>query len=267
MSISSVRCFPKSDLLSGRLVLDETKEELSWPLCIVAVVSSTAIYPVVFTVALVAECYLFANLCYHNYKHWKVERKLKDMSNEKGDELSKYLSLRRVTKLTNRQDKQKVAMEKALNCEKETSKDSLSQSQMIKDVKSNYEDIKSDYENAIDSDKYIHACRLAFVEDKVKIIRQYERTQAELRAISSLESTPQIKDWKLKRLKFSKIKHELNAKVDKSFLSNLMMVQIPIIGMIWLARSKSTKAYLEKSPDLLGEYDQLISANSWLKPY
>jgi len=254
-------CIPKSDCLTGKLLLEEDKETIPYIADLAYLGLSTVFYPALFAISLIAELYLLYDLHKLKQKSQKIDRKIAMLTNASDDEIS-TLKLERTSKLLTRLLEQKATVEKINGIFK--SYDPLSQA-LIDKVKHCYTIAKTKANLSSATSK--EQSQLLAWEKNVKWVRAYERTDEEMSKAYYFLPYSEVKKVMLDRLKFSKTRNQIAQLIDTHYLSFLLKCQIPIIGLIYQVHSGyTTRTALEQTPEV-AEYHKALAKYSWLKPY
>lgn len=260
MSYYALSCFPTADCLDGSLVLNENRESLPLFGDVVLVLGSTLLYPALLATTALSELYLAVDWSIHKYKHWSLEKRITKI--ESDPDGIKALKNQRLKKLEKRKAKQEAEKVKTLDSVRKIRPD-LQENALIEEIKEEYKKVRQTKESSSLSDI---SARI-FWEEKLKVIRAYERTVNEIECYNSLSADDDVRQIFLEKYKFLQLRYQLNQHIDCHYLRNLLIIQIPIIGLIYLSHSKYTaKTSLEKT-DLVGEYNSSIKERTWFKPY
>ena len=228
------------------------------------VVANTVTYPVMFALSALAQLYLGINWSIHRYKSWRLENKIQRL-----DQIDiKNFIKNRLEKLDLKNQKLKTQLEKLKN---EITKPETDYSDSkLSDV------IQNGYIKALAKIESGDACfencgNLILWENRLEIIRGIELISKEKDFYEQKLDEPK-QDEKIKQMledkyKFAQLRHQIDQHLDRHYIRNLFIAQIPVIGIIYLAHSEYTvKQSLEKT-DLISEYNNYMQTYSWFKQY
>lgn len=231
--------FPKSSVSSGMLQFPVSSELLGRFELTIYTIGALALYPIIALIAIISQIYLALNSLHHSLK---IKKHAKPIPIE--DERLEILRDERILKLDGRLSRIPLSVKDLTPSEKEA---------LIK----NYEAVKPT--------DYTEAMLKGNLKRAVAPIILYNRLMNEKAAYET-----SISEALIKRHTFAKLRHQVAIKVNMHYLKNLCKILIPVIGFLWLLKSKeTTEVFFKKAPNkaLVDQYNQMIRETTWLKPF
>ncbi len=272
-SFQALTCFPKTDPMTGHLIFEENREKLGLIENIVAVgLFGLLLYPAVLAIAAVGELYLAVNWLGHRYQNWSLGRVITQLESG-SDALIERMMQEHLAGLEQRKQRERLDLFRVVN---DACKDWPYLLCEAEHIKRNYETFRSRHPG--DERNFQHQTTLDVLSRNVRVVRAYERTLEEIGLYRKFERTLEEiglyrkllqvdKNQLLTAYRCEQLHHQVAMSIDAHYLRQLLLVQIPVVGLLYAMHSTyTTKAALE-STNLVEQYQQALTNHPWVQPY